>query len=235
MAAKNTWSVRITAVIVGVFGLPMVLDGFELLSLGGTPYYLVAGLLIVASAVQLWRKLPSGFYLYAAALILTLIWAVYEAGIGFWTVGVRIWLIGLISLWLCAPVIRRGLWGDDAPKLMSMPVVQVCALATVLLLSAMTYDLVTDDVLKLPDQVYGEAQNESDWTAWDDTDLQEDGDLVTRLQDFQRTLHWSKCSDDNYLSSKEEMRITERRRTGQDTFGYALGSTSQQECVGLTR
>ena len=157
MPVKGKWALRITAILIGIIGLPMIWFGGELALIGGTPYYLGAGILLSLSAVELWRAERRGFFLYAALLLLTLAWAVYEAGTDFWLVGSRIWLIGLLSLWLCTPIIRRHLWGEDMPKLFTMRTVQVCAAATVAVLSAMTFNLLSSDVLPIAATSYGPA------------------------------------------------------------------------------
>jgi|TARA_B100000315_G_scaffold232207_1_gene244214 membrane-bound PQQ-dependent dehydrogenase (glucose/quinate/shikimate family) len=144
----------------------MIWMGAELALMGGTPYYLGTGVLMTASAVDLWRAERRGFFVFAAALLLTLAWAVYEAGSDFWLVGSRIWLIGIIALRLCTPGIRRHLWGDDCPALFSMRTVQLCTVASVALLSAMIYDLLSSDVLPIADTRYGPAQNSPDWEAY---------------------------------------------------------------------
>jgi quinoprotein glucose dehydrogenase len=163
---KGKWALRITAALIGVIGLAMTWSGAELAWLGGTPYYVVAGALMSFSAFDLWRAQKRGFYLFAAVLLLTLGWAVYEAGTDFWLVGSRIWLVGLLSLWLCTPMVRRPLWGGDAPGLLRLRTVQVSAAASVLVLGAMTVNLVTSDVLTIPDTTYGPAQNSPDWVAY---------------------------------------------------------------------
>jgi quinoprotein glucose dehydrogenase len=166
MSGQSKITLKITAALIGIMGLPMIGFGAELAMLGGTPYYLTAGILMMISAVELWRAQHRGFYLFAGVLLLTLGWAVYESGNEFWLVGSRIWIIGLLSLWLCLPVIRRSLWGDDMPSLLSMRTVQVCALSVVSILLAMTYNLVSRPVLSIADKTYGPAQNASDWTAY---------------------------------------------------------------------
>ncbi|MCZ6655933.1 MAG: hypothetical protein O7C67_01430, partial [Gammaproteobacteria bacterium] len=166
MPVKGKWALRTTATVIGIIGLPMTWLGAELAFMGGTPYYVIAGILMSLSAVELWRAQSRGFFLFAAALLLTLAWAVYEAGTEIWLVGSRIWLVGLLSLWLCTPTIRRHLWGDDMPKLLSMRTVQVCAAASVAVLSAMTYNLLSSDVLPIADTSYGPVQNSPDWEAY---------------------------------------------------------------------
>ena len=120
---------RSTAIVLGILGLPMIWVGAELALMGGTPYYLVTGLLMTFSAVDFWRKRKRGFYVFAGALLLTLAWAVYEAQFEFWLVGSRIWLIGLLALWLSTPTIRRQLWDDDLPALLSMRTVKISLVA----------------------------------------------------------------------------------------------------------
>ena len=166
MPVKGKWASRIAATVIGIIGLPMIWLGAELALLGGTPYYLCAGILMSLSAVELWRAHSRGFFLFAAVLLLTLAWAVYEAGTEFWLVGSRIWLIGLLSLLLCTKAVRRYLWGDDMPALFSMRTVQVCAAASVAVLSAMTFNLFSSPVLPIADLSYGPAQNPPDWLAY---------------------------------------------------------------------
>ncbi len=176
--------IKITAALMGCLGLPMIWMGTELVFVGGTPYYLLAGILMSLSAIDLWRAQRRGFYLYAALLLLTLAWAVFETGTDFWLVGSRIWLIGLISLWLCTPGIRRQLWRDSsdssdssdisegsdsnnaAPSLFSMRIVQICAMATVVLLTAMTINLIDQTVLPIADTSSEATRNSSDWDAY---------------------------------------------------------------------
>ncbi len=157
---------RITAIIIAAIGLPMAWQGAGLAFQGGTPYYATAGILMVASAVQLWRLQPSGFYIYAVTVLLTLAWAVYESGTEFWLVGSRIWVVGIIALWLCTPWVRRPLWPEETPKLFSLRLVQVTAVPTFGVLGAMTVNLLSDPVLELSDQTFGPAQNSADWTAY---------------------------------------------------------------------
>jgi membrane-bound PQQ-dependent dehydrogenase (glucose/quinate/shikimate family) len=164
--AKGQWTLRITAALVAIIGVPMALSGAELALMGGTWYYFVCGVLMTISAVQLWRAQPSGFFVYAAALLLTLAWAVFEAGNAFWLVGSRIWIIGLIALWLCTPMIRRRLWADETPTLFSLRTVQVCAAASVAVLVAMTFSLFSEPALNVTNANYGPAQSPQDWNAY---------------------------------------------------------------------
>jgi membrane-bound PQQ-dependent dehydrogenase (glucose/quinate/shikimate family) len=166
MAAERKITLRITAVLIGIIGLPMAWQGATLAFVGGTPYYAIAGVLMVISAVELFRARPNGFCAFAAALLLTLAWAVYEAGNQFWLVGSRIWIVGLLSLWLCTPVIRRSIWGPETVPLFKMRTVQACAVASVAVLGAMTVNLVSNPVIDVADTTYGPAQNDPDWTAY---------------------------------------------------------------------
>ena len=166
MPTKGKWRLRTTAIAIGAIGLPMTWLGAELALVGGTPYYVCAGILMSLSAVELWRQQRRGFFLFSAVLLLTLAWAVYEAGAEFWLVGSRIWLVGIFWLVLCTPTIRRRLWGDDMPAPFRTRTLQVCATGSVLVLCAMTFNLVSTDVLPLADVSYGPPQNSPDWEAY---------------------------------------------------------------------
>lgn len=166
MAGKKTLAVRITAAAVVLFAVPMAWLGGQLAVAGGTPYYLVAGALMIVSAVELWRGRPNGFYAFTAVLLLTLGWAVYEAGNAFWLVGSRIWIIGLMWLWLCTGVIRRQLFDQPSPALFSMPAVRVGAAASVLVLGSMVFDLFDDSAVPIADKTFGPPQTDADWQAY---------------------------------------------------------------------
>ena len=144
----------------------MIWPGLQLLLVGGTAYYLVAGVLMLASGVDLIRGATRGFYTFAVLLLLTLIWAVSEAGSDFWSVGSRIWIVGLLSLWLCTPWIRRKLWGDNIPALLSMRTVQVATVASATVLLSMVVDLNSSDVASLPERVIASPQNGDQWDAY---------------------------------------------------------------------
>ena len=74
MPNKATITLRITALLISAIGLPMIWYGAELALLGGSPYYVCAGILMSISAIELWRAQRRGFYVFAAALLLTLAW-----------------------------------------------------------------------------------------------------------------------------------------------------------------
>ena len=144
--------IRLTALIIGALGLAMAVSGAELISLGGTHYYAVTGALMLVCALDLFRSKPRGFFVFAGVLIITLAWAVYEAGSEFWLVGSRIWIVGLLAIWLCTPGIRRALWPVDTPSLFSLRTVQISAGASVLVLIAMCANLLSNNVQSLDDK-----------------------------------------------------------------------------------
>ncbi|ABQ68383.1 quinoprotein glucose dehydrogenase [Rhizorhabdus wittichii RW1] len=74
-------------------GMGMALPGAYLLTLGGSAYYLVAGVLLVAAAVELWRGRARGAWLFLLVWLGTLGWALWEAGLDGWALLPRLGLL----------------------------------------------------------------------------------------------------------------------------------------------
>jgi quinoprotein glucose dehydrogenase len=89
---------RIFASILGLIGIVLVIGGVLLLGAGGSPYYLLAGLATTASGYFVWQGNPNGARIYAAMLIGTVAWALWEAGLDGWALAPR--LIGPFVLGL---------------------------------------------------------------------------------------------------------------------------------------
>ncbi|MEW5687144.1 MAG: membrane-bound PQQ-dependent dehydrogenase, glucose/quinate/shikimate family [Pseudomonadota bacterium] len=82
--------VRGLGVVLALIGLVLAIGGGWLLVLGGSPYYLVAGLALLASGALLFRLNPLGGWLYVLTVLATLVWAVTEVGLDGWGLVPRI-------------------------------------------------------------------------------------------------------------------------------------------------
>ena len=67
-----------------LFGAALFIGGVTLVRLGGSSYYVIVGVGLVASGVQLLRQRASGVWLYALIVSGTLIWSLAESGLSMW-------------------------------------------------------------------------------------------------------------------------------------------------------
>jgi quinoprotein glucose dehydrogenase len=76
--------------LLAVIGLILAVGGAWLASLGGSLYYVIAGLLLLGSGIAFCLRRSIGFYLYAGAFVFTLLWALWEAGLNGWALVPRL-------------------------------------------------------------------------------------------------------------------------------------------------
>jgi membrane-bound PQQ-dependent dehydrogenase (glucose/quinate/shikimate family) len=100
---------RITAAFFLGVGLFMTVGGAWLLILGGSFFYLLAGLLTMASGALLWLRNSWGANVYEGTAALTLLWAIWQSGFDGWALVPRIFLPLLMAAWLFVPSVRRAL------------------------------------------------------------------------------------------------------------------------------
>lgn len=112
------WPIWIAALGVLVFGLLYLLGGGYLATLGGSWYFLLAGLGMTVAAIALFKSRLLGAWLFAAVMVLSVIWALADAGLNFWPQISRLFALGVLSLVvaLAYPTLRRanGLRGGKA-------------------------------------------------------------------------------------------------------------------------
>ena len=157
---------RITAIFIALVGLPMLWLGTELAMLGGTPYYLLASIMMILSAWWLFNGNKLGFLTYAGLVCFTLLWAIYESGFEFWSTGPKIWLVGLIGLWLCRTRIRRSLWGEDLLPLLKMKSVQATGALTLVTLVGMIINLISYEQNDIEIAKFRDSQTAADWVSY---------------------------------------------------------------------
>jgi len=89
--AGRSWGAIIIGLLLGLVGLWLTGGGAWLLSLGGSAYYLIAGLGCLVSAwFYLRGRETAAFFTYLAVFIGTCIWAVAEVGFDFWLLVPRV-------------------------------------------------------------------------------------------------------------------------------------------------
>ncbi|MCF1446509.1 glucose/quinate/shikimate family membrane-bound PQQ-dependent dehydrogenase [Agrobacterium vitis] len=99
----------VTAVVFAVIGLALGGGGGYLLSLGGSPFYLVAGLAFILVALLLVMRKAAALWIYGLFILGCLGWAIWEVGFDWWQLGTRGGLVIVLGFVLLLPAIRRRL------------------------------------------------------------------------------------------------------------------------------
>lgn len=102
------WWTMLVAVVLVVFGLPIAGGGLYLITLGGSFYYLPAGLGLLATAYFLFKRDINAVWIYLVVYIATVIWALWESGFNGWAQVPRLVAptVILILVLTCLPVLR---------------------------------------------------------------------------------------------------------------------------------
>lgn len=104
------WMLWVFGAVLALFGLAMAGGGAWLVTLGGSWYYLVAGIGLVLAGIELMRGRITGAWWFAAVFAGTLLWTIWEAGLDYWRWIPRFGLIVLFAfvLSLLLPKLQRG-------------------------------------------------------------------------------------------------------------------------------
>lgn len=104
------WLIMIFAAILALAALPLIAGGAYLIILGGSWYYLPAGLALLATAFFLFRRSRLAVWIYLATFAITVAWALWESGFNGWAQIPRIFapFVMLVLLFLCLPGLSRG-------------------------------------------------------------------------------------------------------------------------------
>ncbi|MGN2243170.1 glucose/quinate/shikimate family membrane-bound PQQ-dependent dehydrogenase [Frateuria sp. GZRR33] len=101
----------------GVFillGLALAVGGIWLMALGGSWYYLLAGLGLVATGALLALGRTLALWLYALVVLASTVWAVVEVRLDWWQLLPRLDVWFILALWLWLPFVNRRLGPVDA-------------------------------------------------------------------------------------------------------------------------
>ncbi|NKJ90103.1 membrane-bound PQQ-dependent dehydrogenase, glucose/quinate/shikimate family [Rhizobium leguminosarum bv. viciae] len=102
-------AIVITSIFFIIIGLALGSGGLWLVTLGGSVFYLFAGLMFVITAGLLLMRKAVALWVYAVLVVAALAWAIWEVGFDWWQLGPRGGMIILLGLWLLTPWIRRPL------------------------------------------------------------------------------------------------------------------------------
>lgn len=121
MSEANS-SPKVFPIILFLIAAPLVLGGLQLLFLGGSFYYLIAGAALAYCVWLLLQGDTKGVLVYAGLLFFTLAWSFMEAGTNLWALAPRVlpWLG--IGLWFLTPWFRNGLYKNNPPPLFASPI-----------------------------------------------------------------------------------------------------------------
>jgi len=84
------WPAKVLGVVLAVIGVILIVGGVQLAMLGGSWYYLLAGLALAVSGGLIFTGRVLGAWVYIATFILTVLWAFSESGFNGWALVPRI-------------------------------------------------------------------------------------------------------------------------------------------------
>lgn len=151
--SSNSGLRTLTVVIAAVIGLFLLVGGIWLTVLGGSFYYVIAGLALLIFAWLLLKRSSTSIWLYAALMLGTTLWGIWEVGTDFWALAPRLDILGVLGLWILIPAVSRGMDNAKSSKI---------ALSSTLVIAivVMVYSIFND-----PQEINGVIKNEQPKTA----------------------------------------------------------------------
>ncbi|QDG58899.1 glucose/quinate/shikimate family membrane-bound PQQ-dependent dehydrogenase [Pseudomonas sp. NIBRBAC000502773] len=107
---------RLLGVLLLIMGLALLAGGVKLSLLGGSLYYLLAGIGITLTGLLLLATRRAALGLYALVLFASTVWALWEVGLDWWQLVPRLALLFALGIVMLLPWFRRPLLrGQPAP------------------------------------------------------------------------------------------------------------------------
>ena len=100
---------RIYAAIVLIVAIAFLYGGVQLVAVGGSLYYVLAGVALLASSILLWRGNKYGAHVYGALLAVTLLWSLYEVGTDLWALAPRLAFLAVLGVGLLGTARSRSI------------------------------------------------------------------------------------------------------------------------------
>lgn len=163
--ATRAWLILLGLVIVAA-GLFFIGGGGWLVWLGGSWYFLLAGLALVVSGVLIARRHGSGAGLFGLIFLATIGWSLWEVGLQFWPLVSRLFAmaVGGVVVALSVPLLtpntgaRRTAW-------LSVLVLAIGILATVGISFTPRNVIAPTEIAEAPARV-DPGNDAPDWAAW---------------------------------------------------------------------
>lgn len=105
----------VAAIIAALIGIALVAGGVWLAALGGSWYYVIAGVGFLLTAALLVARRPEALWIYALVVFGTLFWSLWEVGFRWWPLAARGDVAFLIGLLLLVPWVTRRLTRNGEP------------------------------------------------------------------------------------------------------------------------
>src|SRR4030088_3238008 len=74
----------LVSTVIGLIGLVVLAWGARVVLIGGSPYFLLAGLAFLVGAILTFRASRWAYWAFAFLVLMTLVWAVSEVGLDWW-------------------------------------------------------------------------------------------------------------------------------------------------------
>lgn len=110
--SRTRWLPRLLGVLLLLMGLALLAGGIKLSQLGGSLYYLIAGIGFALSGVLLLVLRRTALGLYGLVLLGSTLWALWEVGLDWWQLVPRLSLWFALGVVLLLPWARRPLLGQ---------------------------------------------------------------------------------------------------------------------------
>lgn len=173
----STFSI-VLAALLALGALALLAGGAWLVSLGGSWYYLACGVLLLVDAWLLWRQHFLALWLFAAILLGTLAWALWEAGLDWWPLAARLdvlFVLGVL-LWLA-----WAAGGPQRPRSGGWALLVALAASLVVAVASWVHDP-HDLEGTLASQAGANAEGAgADWVAYGGTDLGQRYSKLTQI------------------------------------------------------
>jgi quinoprotein glucose dehydrogenase len=131
---------RVNPLLLAILGIPLTLGGGYLLSLGGSPFYFISGVVVLIAARGFIKRQRWSTMVYAAWLLVLLAWSLWEAGLHWWPLSTRLGLPAIIGFIMAIPASRRGL-ADTPAFAEGKPVLAMSLLSALVAVMGMPFHL----------------------------------------------------------------------------------------------
>src|SRR5262245_66418340 len=87
---RAEWFVVVLGGVIALIGIILALGGAQLIAVGGSWYYLFAGLALIVAGLAVAQRKLLGVWIYAGAFVATMLWAFWEVGLNGWPLVPRV-------------------------------------------------------------------------------------------------------------------------------------------------